>query len=285
MTNPTPLQPLRDLYDTLFCDVWGVIRDGRALLPDAVFALQEFRKAGGAVCLVSNSPQRSPGLERQLAQMGLPRDAYDTAVTSGDAIHAELEKRTPGSAWRIGPAHDYGLYEGLDMPEADVDDADFITVTGPDDYWNGTPEDYRGRLEIALSRGLDLVCANPDSVVQSGEQVVFCAGAIARLYRQMGGTSIVAGKPHRPIYTHAENALARAGLECQLERVLAVGDGPETDIAGAMRIGVDALFIGGGILETELDGDGFDPVQVSRQLAGYGVEAKWMAPRLSWSEI
>jgi HAD superfamily hydrolase (TIGR01459 family) len=282
MIQPARLSELRERYDVLYCDVWGVIRDGKALLPDAVEALREFRRTGGAVCLVSNTPRRSPSLARLLAGMGLPGDACDTMVTSGDAIYRELVARTPGKAWRIGPDGDLGLYDGLDIAFTDVGHADFIACTGPDDYWSGTPEAYVGRLEIALERGLDLVCANPDIVVQAGDRLIWCAGAIARRYREMGGTSIIAGKPHRPIYDLARQALETLGIVVRPERVLAVGDGPETDIAGAMRTGIDSLFIAEGILGAETESDGFDGETVARALEGYGVSARWIAPGLVW---
>ena len=282
MTQAAHLAPLRELYDTLYCDVWGVIRDGRALLPEAVDALRRFRKAGGVVCLVSNSPRRSSSLRTFLAQMGLPEDATDTMVTSGDAIHSELVDRVPGKAWHIGPEADHGLFAGLDLDFVDVETADFIACTGPDDDWNGKPDDYRDRLERALERGLDLVCANPDIVVQAGDQLIYCAGAIARLYREMGGRSIVAGKPHKPIYDLARAALEAEGKTVDLSRTLAIGDGPETDVAGADRIGIDALFIADGILGSNVKSDSFDGEAVARALDGYGVSARWLAPKLVW---
>jgi HAD superfamily hydrolase (TIGR01459 family) len=282
MTDFPRLGQLREHYDILYCDVWGVIRDGRALLPDAVEALRAFRRAGGAVCLVSNSPRRHTGLADMLVQMGLPGDATDAMVTSGDAIHAELAARMPGRAWHIGPDRDLGLYDGLDIAFTGVDEADFISCTGPDDYWNGRPEDYADRLSVALDRGLDLVCANPDIVVQAGDRLIFCAGAIARHYREMGGRSVVAGKPHKPIYDLARTALEAAGHPVDPARTLAIGDGPETDIAGAARIGVDALFIAEGILGADMESDGFDEKAVARALEGYGVSARWLAPRLVW---
>ncbi len=282
MTHAAHLAPLRELYDTLYCDVWGVIRDGRALLPEAVEALQNFRRSGGAVCLVSNSPRRSSSLRTMLAQMGLPDDATDTMVTSGDAIHSELVARVPGRMWHIGPEEDHSLFKGLAVDYVDVDTADFIACTGPDDYWNGKPEDYRERLERALERDLDLVCANPDIVVQAGDQLIYCAGAIARLYREMGGRSIVAGKPHKPIYDLARSALEADGRTVDQSRTLAIGDGPETDVAGATRIGIDALFIADGILGSDVKSDSFDGEAVARALDGYGVAARWLAPQLVW---
>ncbi len=276
------LSDLRADYDALFCDVWGVLRDGRALLPDAVEALSRYRETGGAVCLVSNSPRRGYDLTERLREMGFPDDAWDAVVTSGDATHAELLSRSPGKALRIGTDFDVSLYEGLDLEFTSVEEADFISCTGPDDYWNGKPEDYRETLEIALERELVMVCANPDIVVQAGDQLIYCAGAIARLYREMGGTSVVSGKPHRPIYALARSALAEIGRAVPDSRILMVGDGPETDLEGAKRAGIDALFIADGILSGDLDAGSFDPEAVTEVLARYGASAKHLAPRLVW---
>ena len=283
MTQLACLSQLRDRYDVLYCDVWGVIRDGRRLLPAAIDALVRFRQSGGFVCLVSNSPQRARGLAAMLDQMGLPAGSVDTMVTSGDAIHAELALRTPGRALRIGPDGDGELYDGLALEFVGIEDADFISCTGPDDYWNGKPEDYRTMLDVALARDLDLVCANPDIVVQAGDRLIYCAGAIARLYTQMGGRSIVAGKPHRPIYQLARARVEMSGRVLDPTRVLAIGDGPETDIAGAMRIGIDALFVADGIHGADLNSDSLNSETVADMLSGYGVKTRWWAPKLVWS--
>jgi HAD superfamily hydrolase (TIGR01459 family) len=282
MTKQTNLSQLRDRYDTLYCDVWGVIRDGHRLLPDAVNALQRFRQSGGQVCLVSNSPRRSPSLGTMLAGMGLPDNAIDGIVTSGDAIHAQLAKRSPGKALRIGPDFDDALYAGLGLEFVDIEAAEFISCTGPDDYWNGKPEDYQGVLERALERKLDLVCANPDIVVQAEDRLIYCGGAIARLYQQMGGISVVAGKPHAPIYKLAAQCLEVAGFRPDLRRVLAIGDGPETDLEGARRAGIDALFIADGILSAVSDGDQIDIAVITKALRDYKVEARWVASQLVW---
>tara|TARA_R110000868_G_scaffold225999_3_gene478354 strand:- start:4901 stop:5758 length:858 start_codon:yes stop_codon:yes gene_type:complete len=283
MIQPATLSFLRERYDIVYCDVWGVIRDGHRLLPPAIEALRAFRRSGGFVCLVSNSPSRAPAMAAMLQRMGMPADAVDAMVTSGDAIHAELAVRTPGKAFRVGPPDmDDDLYAGLEIEFTDLASADFIACTGPDDYWKGKPEDYRGMLETALERGLDLVCANPDIIVQAGDRLVYCAGAIARLYTQMGGRSIVAGKPHRPIYELARAAAEAAGRTVDLSRVLAIGDGPETDIAGACRTGIDSLYITEGIHGADIEGDSPVPETVADMLARYDVEATWMATALVW---
>lgn len=283
-SQPANLSRLRDRYDVLYCDVWGVIRDGRSLLPAAVDALVRFRRSGGFVCLVSNSPQRARGLAVMLDQMGMPAGSVDAMVTSGDAIHAELALRTPGRALRIGPDGDDDLYDGLEIEFTGIEDAQFISCTGPDDYWNGKPEDYRAVLETALARDLDLVCANPDIVVQSGDRLIYCAGAIARLYTAMGGRSVVAGKPHRPIYALARTKVEASGRAFNPKRVLAIGDGPETDIAGALRADVDALFIAEGIHGADMNSDSPDFEAVADILGNYDVTARWWAPKLVWSD-
>ena len=267
-------------YDALLCDVWGVIRDGRDILPDAIEALVRFREQGGTVCLVSNAPRPSSETVPQLQRMGLPDEAWDAAVTSGDVTRAELAARAPGPVYRIGPAYDDALFAGLGLEFSSLEEAAFIACSAPDDDRNETPDDYRDRLAGAAARGLEMVVANPDIVVQYEDRLVYCAGALGRLYRELGGTSIIAGKPYRPIYRRAMELLGRE--EGDLDRVLAVGDGPETDLAGAARIGCDALFIGGGILGAALGGAGFTEATVSQALKEYGAGPEWAAPQLVW---
>jgi len=279
MTQLVRLGELSGRYDALLCDVWGVIRDGRRLLPEAIQALQNWRAAGGAVMLVSNSPRRGPSLVNMLARMGAPDDAWDGAVTSGDAIHAVLTARAPGPAFKLGPDFDDALYEGTGLSFAPLEEAAFISCTGLLDYETETPDDYRDLLERAAARGLDMVCANPDIVVQVNDRLCYCAGALGELYEKLGGRVILAGKPHAPIYELARERIA--ALRGGKARLLAVGDGMATDIAGAVREGVDALFIADGI-EGRRFGNGFSAQAAARLLAGQGMEARYAAPALVW---
>lgn len=281
MKTAPRLSDIIEPYSALFCDVWGVIRDGHALLPDAISSLQQARKAGRGVVLVSNSPRPSADLAQQLAYMGAPEDAWDAIVTSGDATRQALSGRAPGPFLKIGPAgRDDQLYEGLGLEFVNADEARAIVCTGPTGEYGWEPEDYRGLFEQLVVRDLELVCANPDIVVQVGDELVWCAGALARLYRELGGTSIISGKPHKPIYELGYAALAQSGWTGTRDSVLAIGDGPETDIAGARRMGIDSLFIGDGILGNEISGADIGAAKAA--LAEYGVTAEWYAPRLIW---
>ena len=288
MTNPdtrpeTPAR-IRDLaprYDAILCDVWGVIRDGRSLLPEAIEALQRFRAGGGRVVLVSNSPRRPSGLLSQLSEMGAPDDAWDDAVTSGGATHEVLKARAPGPAFKLGPDWDDSIYDGTGLEFAPLDQARVISNTGLFDWESETPEDYDDLLSRARERGLEMVCANPDRVVQFGDRLLYCAGALAEAYEAMGGEVIYAGKPHAPVYDSAKAKLDALGVGWDRERLLAIGDGPETDVGGANAQGIDALFITGGILGGDFR-DGLDADAVAKTLARREVRARYAAKALEW---
>lgn len=268
-------------YSAIFCDVWGVIRDGHAILPDAIEALQQARASGVPVILVSNSPRPAHDVARQLARMGAPDDAWDGIVTSGDATRIALNDHAPGPFFKIGPpGGDDLLYSGLDITFSDVDEAHAIVCTGLVRELGSAPDDYEALLTELADRQLPMICANPDIVVQVGDDLVWCAGALARLYRELGGTSVIAGKPHKPIYELAYRMLLDRGWRGDRSNVLAIGDGPETDLAGAARISIDSLFIGDGILGGSLNPS--DMPAIEDELSRYNVTATWFAPRLIW---
>jgi HAD superfamily hydrolase (TIGR01459 family) len=242
-------------YDLILCDVWGVVHNGVRAYAAACDALVRFRAAGGTVLLVSNAPRPFHAVIGQLDGFGVPRAAFDALVTSGDVARALMLARDGEPFHHIGPARDLPLIEGLEGRKAGPDEAAFVVVSGLLDDETETAEDYRERLEAMAERGLTLVCANPDLVVERGERLVPCAGSIAALYESMNGPVIWCGKPHRPIY---EAAFARAaeltGSPARPQRTLAIGDAIRTDVAGAAGVGAASLFVTGGIHGRELGG-------------------------------
>ncbi|HKT54717.1 MAG TPA: TIGR01459 family HAD-type hydrolase, partial [Caulobacteraceae bacterium] len=190
MSPPSIIQGLSEIanhYDALLCDVWGVIHNGRESFPAALDALARFKRERGPVILISNAPRPNGDVRPQLEALKVPPDIWSGFVTSGDATRALLAERAPGPAWAIGPARDAPLYHGLGLEFAGPDEAAFIACTGPEDDTKETPKDYRTRLETAARRGLTMICANPDRVVQRGDQLVYCGGALADLYTGLGG--------------------------------------------------------------------------------------------------
>jgi HAD superfamily hydrolase (TIGR01459 family) len=282
----TGLSEIADQYDAILCDVWGVIHNGRESFPQACEALVRFGRERGPVVLISNVPRPSRFVLSQLEELEVPREAWSGFVASGDATFAELVKRAPGPAWAVGPARDGGLYEGsgvdlTEMPEH----AAFISCTGLFDDDIETPEDYRERLHGCAERGLEMICANPDLVVQRGDQMIWCAGALADLYESLGGKVLMSGKPFAPIYEMSYAEVDRlAGRSVGRERILAIGDGVRTDVTGANNQGLDLLFVAGGIHAAELAGpDGnMAADKVESMLASKKAHSRWATDDLRW---
>jgi len=288
MTSPQTVQGLAELaprYDALLCDVWGVIHNGRESFPAACAALARFGAEVGPVVLISNSPRpRDPVIE-QLDGLGVPRSAWAQLVTSGDATRRLLAERAPGPAWAIGPERDGILYEGLGLAFSGPEAAAFISVTGPYDDETEAPADYRERFLPCVARGLELICANPDLVVQRGDRLIYCGGALAQLYEALGGKVTMAGKPYGPIYELAlAEAEARLGRPLDRRRVLCVGDGLPTDIRGANAQDLDVLFVANGIHGAETVGPaGLNLAAVQDLLRQEALQATWAMADLVWS--
>ncbi|MFN3931643.1 MAG: TIGR01459 family HAD-type hydrolase [Brevundimonas sp.] len=289
MTLPHALSGLGEIaadYDILLCDVWGVIHNGRESWPEACAALTRFNEQGGHVILISNAPRPSSDVVAQLDRLGVPRDSWKAFVTSGDATRAELAKRAPGPAWIIGPDRDGPLYDGLGLDIAQgAADAAFISVTGLVDDETETPEDYRDRLAAGAARDLEMICANPDRVVQRGDRLIYCGGALADLYESLGGRVTMAGKPFGPIYQLAIAEGERLlGRPVNRARVLCIGDGVVTDVLGADKQALDCLFIAQGIHGDAARGpDGrLDPARAADLLKAETTYARYAMLDLAW---
>ena len=280
------LSAVADDYDILLCDVWGVIHNGRESWPTACTALADFNARGGHVVLISNSPRPSSDVVAQLDALGVPRDSWKAFVTSGDATRAELARRAPGPAWIIGPDRDFVLYEGLNLTSAhDATDAAFLSVTGMIDDETETPQHYFEQLSEAAERDLELICANPDRIVQRGDKIIYCGGALADVYQSLGGRVTMAGKPFGPIYTLAlAEAETLLGRPVDRSRVLCIGDGVITDVLGANQQALDCLFIAQGIHGDAARGDDglIDPARAGSLLTPETAYARYAALDLKW---
>jgi HAD superfamily hydrolase (TIGR01459 family) len=274
---PDGLSRIADRYDALLCDIWGVIHNGREAFPEACAALSWFAANRGPVVLISNAARPSAAVAPQLDALGVPRAAWSGFVSSGDATRVLLAERAPGPAWKLGPDRDSSLYEGLGLTFTTPEAAAFIACTGPVDDETETPEDYRQPLALCAERGLTMICANPDIVVQRGDRLIYCGGALAELYAAMGGPVLMAGKPHAPIYALAlAEADALLGRTLARDRVLCIGDGIATDIKGAASQGLDCLLIASGIHGADAIRDGrVDPALTSALLARQGLSAAY----------
>lgn len=244
------LEQLLADYDAILCDVWGVVHNGVAPFPLAVEALTAAREAGNTVVLVTNSPRPAEGVVRQFGVIGVSENAFDDIVTSGD-VTRRLVIEGPKKLYFVGPERDRSLVEGLDVELVDEAEAEAVLCTGPFDDENETPEDYAEMLARLKARELPFYCANPDQVVERGDRLIYCAGAIGTAYEKLGGETRVAGKPYPPIYAEAMRRIEALRGATAKSRVLAIGDGMGTDIRGAIDAGFDVLFVARGIHAAE----------------------------------
>jgi HAD superfamily hydrolase (TIGR01459 family) len=278
MTGLRFVERLRDVtdgVDVLLSDIWGVVHNGLEAFPEACEALHSHRSRGGTVILITNAPRPADSVQRQLRKLGVTDETYDAIVTSGDLTRHYVAGHPGRKVFWLGPERDSSIYRGLDAVLSPLEGADYLICTGLLDDETETAEDYRPMMLKARERNLPFICANPDIVVERGDRLIYCAGAIAELYRELGGEVIFYGKPHRPIYERAMELAAeqRQGRTVSRERVLAIGDSVRTDLVGAHGFGIDCLFVTRGIHSEEFEGiDQLDPTSV-KELFGHPPKA------------
>ena len=287
MTELTVLPGLRawaDRYDAILCDVWGVLHDGVNVHPDAADALQRFRAGGGRVLLLSNAPRPGHLVIEQLEGMGVPRDAYDDALSSGDVARAWLMDRPNLPIGLITAAMHEPTLEGIPLQIVGPEAAEYLLVTAMEDDETESPEDYREILSRYREADVPLVCANPDYVVERGGRLIYCAGALADMYRDMGGEVIDTGKPSSLIYDTALQRLRDLrGEQIALDRLLAIGDAVRTDAKGAADLGCDLLFMAQGIHADDVLRDGeIDQGAAATLFSKAGVQPRAIQTKLRW---
>ncbi len=252
--------------DVILSDIWGVVHDGLNGFPEPCAALLEFRQQGGTVILITNAPRPADSVQRQLRKLNITDDTYDAIVSSGDLTRNYVAAHLNNSVFQIGPERDNPMFRGLDVKFAPLESADYILCTGPFDDEVETAEDYREMMMRARERNLTFICANPDIVVERGDRLIYCAGAIAELYRELGGEVIFYGKPHPPIYERAfELAESKRGEPTPKSRILAIGDSVRTDLTGANTMDINCLFVTRGIHSADFAGvEEIDDLTVKR---------------------
>ncbi len=235
-------------YDVWLADIWGVMHDGLHPFPQAVEACRLFRDGGGMVILISNAPRPRDTVAEQLLAVGVPADCYDGIATSGDVTRMLIASHAGGTLYHLGPERDLPIYDGLGVKLGEPEDAAAVVCSGLWDDEIETPDDYAELLRHFLALGLPMICANPDITVERGARLIYCAGAIAGAYAKLGGEVIYAGKPYKPIYDLAlALVMAKRGAALPRHRIIAIGDGIRTDIAGAAAQNIDSVFVASGV--------------------------------------
>ena len=279
----TGLRDIASSYDAILCDVWGVLHNGIAAWPAAIDALTRFRRDGGIVVMITNAPRAFAQVVEQLARLGVPAGTFDAVVTSGDVTRRLIAEKSK-KPFHIGTSSDKSLYAGLDVHLSEPRDADAIVCTGLRNDRTETPADYAALLAGLATLKLPFICANPDIVVELGDSLLWCAGALARDYAALGGKTFIAGKPHSLIYRSARAKLdAIVGKTIETRRILAIGDGMPTDVKGAASAGLDLLYVSAGIHAGEYgESDTPDATALDCFMAKHNATPAAWLPRLVW---
>ncbi len=278
-------EPLARDYDVLLCDVWGVVHNGVTAFADACDALARFRSRGGTAILITNAPRVSEAVARILDRLGVPRQAYDAITSSGDVTRGIVAARLDQAVFHLGPQRDLSIFNGLKVKFTPLERADYVVCSGLFDDTTETPDSYRDMLAAMRARSLFMICANPDIVVERGDTLVYCAGALADAYAALGGGVLYCGKPHAPIYEAALAAAAglRGGTMPARRRVLAIGDSVRTDLAGAAAFGLDYMFVTSGIHAEQYGSrEAPDMAALNAIFAAAGVAPKAVMRKLVW---
>ena len=278
-------EPLARDYDVVLCDVWGVVHNGVAAFAEASDALQRFRSHGGTAILITNAPRSGEAVARILDRLGVPRQAYDAITSSGDVTRGVVAARLDQAVFHLGPQRDLSIFNGLDVKFTTLERADYVVCSGLFDDTTETADSYRDMLAAMRARSLFMVCANPDIVVERGDTLVYCAGALADAYAALGGEVLYCGKPHAPIYDAALAAAAgfRGGTTPARNRVLAIGNSVRTDLAGAAGFGLDYMFVTSGIHAEQYGSrEAPDMTALDAIFAAAGLAPKTVMRKLKW---
>jgi len=232
-------------YRVILCDIWGCIHDGVRLYPGAEATLRRWRGEDRTTILITNAPRTAEAVAEQLRRLGLDEALWDGIATSGDAGIERL-KSCPKPVGFIGTPGDRTILEGRGVRIATGGDFDDLACAGLDGV-RRTVEEYRAQIEPLARRDVRMHCLNPDLVVIRGGVAEPCAGAIAELYVEAGGRVEYYGKPFPAIYRHA----MRLAGDPDPAEVLAIGDGLNTDVLGAARMGFACVYATGGISRGE----------------------------------
>ncbi len=277
----TSLPELSKQYPLWFCDVWGVIHNGREVFAAATDALARHRADGGVSLLLTNSPRSQAGVARQLTELGVPDGCYSAIVTSGDVTQELMRQHAGGKVFHLGPSRDMSIFEGQALERVEIDQAHAVLCTGLYHDDTETPADYVRLLADLKARKLAMICANPDKMYRRGDRLLYCAGSLAEAYAAIGGKVFMAGKPFTPIYELAlKVASVVSGRAFTKADAMAIGDGPETDIRGAADFGIPAVLIADGVIDASLG-----PDEARRQVLAQvpSADIRLTLPALAWA--
>ena len=261
------IQKIVNYFDLFFIDIWGVLHNGIKLNMDAVNVLSELDNLGKQYVLLTNAPRPNSDVIKFLGKLGLDEKKSSKVYTSGQGSlnYLSIEKKE-SKFFHIGPDRDFGLFKSFQsLKQNNADNADYILCTGLfDDH-----EDLEFYKKFLLPyKSKEMVCTNPDLIVDRGSVREYCAGSIAKVFEEIGGKVKYFGKPHPLVY--------KKFLSTSNNRVLCIGDNLNTDIKGANIQNFKSLFILNGVHKNEKTND------INKLFENYQVNVDYIQEKLKW---
>ena len=255
-------------YDTFITDLWGVIHNGILLNSKAIEAIDELSKNSKKIVFLSNAPRPSEKVKEFLRKMQIKENFLENVVTSGEAAMQAINNTKFGKLFfHLGPERDDSIFHKVKENKTSIEKSEFILCTGLFDKHEQDLNYYKELLKNSLSKRL--ICTNPDLTVHRGNQVEHCAGAVAKIFENLGGEVIYFGKPYKEIYKMCFN---------DNEKVLAIGDNLRTDIKGANDLNIDSIFISNGVHRSEFQNEN----ELSELMLKYKVKINYFQSELTW---
>ncbi len=254
-------------FDLFYIDIWGVLHNGIKLNEDAVHVLSELDNLGKEYVLLTNAPRPNSDVIKFLGKLGLNDKKSSKVYTSGQGSLNYLSNEKKNlKFFHLGPERDFNLFKNFkSLKQSKVEEADYIICTGLFDEHENL-EFYKNFLSPFMH--LDMVCTNPDLIVDRGDVTEYCAGSIAKVFEELGGKVKYFGKPYSLVYEKSINHKNKS--------VLCIGDNLNTDIKGANLQNFKSLFILNGIHKKEKQNE------LNKLFEKYQVNVNYIQEILKW---
>ena len=255
-------------YDLFFIDIWGVVHNGIKLHDSALNALTEISKLEKEFVLLTNAPRPNSTVINFLKKMGLNK-FHENIFTSGQAALKYLTKDLKNKKFfHIGPKRDFDLFKKFENLKVNkIENSDYLLCTGLFEENENNLNFYKDIFYRQTNK--EMVCTNPDLIVDRGEVREFCAGSVAKIFEELGGKVVYFGKPYPPVYNLSSKINGK--------KVLCIGDNLNTDIKGANIQNFDSLMITNGIHRHEIQNTNFKDL-----INSYKVKVNYTQQNLKW---
>jgi HAD superfamily hydrolase (TIGR01459 family) len=222
MTKNLDQEGLRSIvenYDLFYIDLWGVVHNGIKLHQEAIKVLNRIGAKGKEYVLLTNAPRPSGAVRAFLKNMNLEENIRNHVFSSGEASLNYLKNNFSSKKfYHIGPPRDFDLFKEFEKDKSQsIENCEYLLCTGLFEKYDEDLNYYKDLFEKNINK--QMVCTNPDLIVDKGNKRELCAGSVAMVFEKMGGKVTYFGKPYPEVYNQS--------IDNKNKKVLCIGDNLE----------------------------------------------------------